>query len=524
MSLAQLLLRFRRQLGFATVLAVIGGVGSTLLLITTSTLIGAPHRSLTLFIVLAVLVPVFRSASEYNLSHLCQNILDNLRCELAEKVLRMPQAQLEHVGTQRISTHLSEDLPNISAAIGSLPFLVLNALVVVGAALYIAYLNVYFFVGTLLLLLFSFTAYHLLVKSASKDLTAANYHHTGILHSFHSLVSGSPELKAYADIKQRFLVDVLRPVTHSYAVSMVQSSLRYSVGSGFQHLALSGMIILVILLSRSSMSGATTSGLLLSVFYLVNPLQTLVASVPPLARARHAVEAMGTMSSTSTELPTTASYDLTSWNTLNVEQVTYRHSATLSCFTFGPVSLSIRRKEVIFIVGANGSGKTTLVRLLTGLYSPSGGMITVDEVVIQDENRAALRSLFAYVPGDIHFLHEFDYRASFRVPENLDLLIQMFHLSDVLQPGTSTWSQYRLSKGQQKRLALLNTLLLGNDILILDEWTADQDPDARRRFYFEVLPELRRLGKTVILITHDAEFFSHADRLIHLADGKVTSV
>jgi putative ATP-binding cassette transporter len=77
-----------------------------------------------------------------------------------------------------------------------------------------------------------------------------------------------------------------------------------------------------------------------------------------------------------------------------------------------------------------------------------------------------------------------------------------------------------LSTGQRKRLALIVALLDDKAILVFDEWAADQDPVFRKRFYEEILPDLKRRGKTVIAATHDDRYFSVADRVLKMECGR----
>ena len=80
-----------------------------------------------------------------------------------------------------------------------------------------------------------------------------------------------------------------------------------------------------------------------------------------------------------------------------------------------------------------------------------------------------------------------------------------------------------LSTGQKKRLALLCAYLEDRDIVIFDEWAADQDPVFRRIFYEELLPALHAGGKTVIVISHDDRYFHCGERLVELVDGKLVN-
>ena len=82
----------------------------------------------------------------------------------------------------------------------------------------------------------------------------------------------------------------------------------------------------------------------------------------------------------------------------------------------------------------------------------------------------------------------------------------------------------RLFGGQRRRLALIVSLLEKRPILLLDEWTAEQDPEFRRKFYDEMLPDLMRAGTTVIVITHDDRYLDELHlpaRRIKMDEGKI---
>ena len=81
----------------------------------------------------------------------------------------------------------------------------------------------------------------------------------------------------------------------------------------------------------------------------------------------------------------------------------------------------------------------------------------------------------------------------------------------------------RLSSGERKRLALVLSLLEDKPILLLDEWAAEQDPPFRRKFYHEILPWLKRQGKTVVAVTHDDDHYDVADRVLRMQFGKFVS-
>src|SRR5689334_21690227 len=82
-------------------------------------------------------------------------------------------------------------------------------------------------------------------------------------------------------------------------------------------------------------------------------------------------------------------------------------------------------------------------------------------------------------------------------------------------------STIELSQGQRKRLALLTAYLEDRPIYVFDEWAADQDPQFKEIFYYQLLPNLKAAGKTTIVITHDDRYYHVADRVVKLNYGRL---
>jgi len=192
-------------------------------------------------------------------------------------------------------------------------------------------------------------------------------------------------------------------------------------------------------------------------------------------------------------------------------------------FTVGPCDLTIRRGETLFITGGNGSGKSTFLKLLTGLYHPRQGSVMVDQTKIGPGQLAAYRGLMATVFTDFHLfarLHDVDLPTE---DEARDLLRWM-DLDRVTSLDGDRFGRRDLSGGQRKRLALVAAILEQKPILVLDELAADQDPQFRRKFYREILPELKRRGLTIIAVTHDDHYFDAAERRLHMEEGRLSEL
>ncbi len=192
-------------------------------------------------------------------------------------------------------------------------------------------------------------------------------------------------------------------------------------------------------------------------------------------------------------------------------------------FTVGPVDLTVRQGEVLFIVGGNGSGKSTLLKLLTGLYYPSGGQVTIDGRVVTDgKDYQAYRELFSVIFTDFHLFRKL-YGLESVDEGRMNGLLRTMDLHGKTGYADGRFTNIDLSRGQKKRLAYIASLLGDKSIYVFDEWAADQDPEFRRHFYERFLEDLRALDKTVIAVTHDERFFGRADRVIKMEEGRVVA-
>ena len=144
----------------------------------------------------------------------------------------------------------------------------------------------------------------------------------------------------------------------------------------------------------------------------------------------------------------------------------------------------------------------------------------MDEQTISDHNREWYRQHFSVIFSDFYLFEDLLGLES----QNLDKsareylsLLQLGHKVQVQNGGLSTTA---LSQGQRRRLALLTAYLEDRPIYVFDEWAADQDPQYKKVFYTQILPELKARGKGVIVITHDDRYFDLADRIFKLDYGK----
>ena len=177
-----------------------------------------------------------------------------------------------------------------------------------------------------------------------------------------------------------------------------------------------------------------------------------------------------------------------------------------------------RSGELVFITGGNGAGKSTLLKLLTGLYQPAQGVVRLDGELQTEANQDAYHSLFTHIFSDFHVFRRL-YGIDPGGGEQVEGLLRRMELEEKTRFTDNGFETVELSSGQRKRLALIVGELEDKPIIVLDEWAADQDPRFRRKFYEELLPELKRRGKTVVAVTHDDKYYGVADRILSMREG-----
>ena len=153
--------------------------------------------------------------------------------------------------------------------------------------------------------------------------------------------------------------------------------------------------------------------------------------------------------------------------------------------------------------------------------SPSQGHVTLAGTMIADANREWYREHFSVVFSDFHLFNRLLGQTDSQVERLAPQYLRLLHMEQKVTVKERTFSTTDLSQGQRKRLALVTAYLEDRPIYVFDEWAADQDPQYKDIFYKTLLPDLRKRGKLVVVITHDDRYFHLGDQVIKLEDGKM---
>lgn len=354
-----------------------------------------------------------------------------------------------------------------------------------------------------------------------------NAHHLAYLQGYKEL-----RLSRAKEADFRRLIGNINEMQMKESVAEARiSSLGNMATDLFQYLTIAAAALLLPILA--GVDSLTIMQLLAAILFTIGPLGGVVGSFSSFGRTQVSMDNYHRLleaSAATRELATPPGRPvLPAFESLELRGVTFRFERPPGQegeeFRIGPIDLSLRRGEVVFIVGGNGSGKTVLMRLLTGLYHPSEGTILFNGRPIEEEDRQSFREQFSTVFNDFHLFEELlgqpDLPAEVMC-ERLDHY-DLSGKTRFLAEGRR-FTTVALSTGQRKRMALAVSDVERRPLLVLDEFGAEQDPDHRDRFYRQWLPELRAQGQTVVVVSHDDRYFDAADRIVHMDFGQISHI
>jgi len=479
------------------------------------------------FIATAIAVMLSYVSAAILFERLGQRAHAELRSFVARKVLSADYRNLETVGAARIQSALAEHCTHVAEFFVSFPVILMNAVIVAGCLLYMAWLSWQVFLLAILVVGLGAVGYHLAHLRAIRHLNIASEEQDKLFSYFRSLTDGAKELRLNNRKRKAFYEEVLSGSIETVRRERTFGMSVFVASGGWAQFLLYVFIgmVLFALVSDSPDRALVMTGYALVFVYMVGPLEALLLNIPRANLAKVSAERIEeiTRAMTTLEIETDNS-SLPSLQSIALQGVLHRyyHEQSDELFTLGPIDLDFRPGEITFLVGGNGSGKTTLAKLLVGLYPPEEGQIVFNGKAVDETNRDRYRQIFSTVFSDFHLFDRLLETSRVDLDEEGNRLLAKLHLQNKVKVQNGAFTTLALSQGQRKRLALVVAYLENRPFFIFDEWAADQDPVFKEVFYRELLPELRAMGKAVLVISHDDRYFHLADRLIRMESGCLT--
>ena len=189
--------------------------------------------------------------------------------------------------------------------------------------------------------------------------------------------------------------------------------------------------------------------------------------------------------------------------------------------------------KMLYIEGPSGSGKTTLLSIISGILRPNSGTVRVEDRDIwnltADQIADFRLNKVGFVFQDYHLFPKLTTVENAAIPlilkkvdwdEAIDTAMKYLEIVGI--KDRAQLPPVKLSGGEQQRVAIARAIASSPDILIFDEPTASLDGETGRRIVDFVKNNILSEKRCIIIVTHDSRIFEYADRIMKMADGKIT--
>jgi putative ATP-binding cassette transporter len=461
-----------------------------------------------------------------------ESIIHKLRVRVMDKVRQSELSAIEGIGRARIFSSINSDTVVLSQAASMLAFSMQSVVLIILVGLYVAYLSMAAFLLSSAIVAAAGAIFHFQGRNIAAGRQEAAEWGNRLFDRMSDVLDGFKEVRLNKRRSDQLIEDVdeaSRTAAYVKIKTEADSFKRMIFSQLAMFILLGGVVFIAPQLS--SLASSMTK-VILALLFVVGASFGLVQSIPTLSQADGAADRIAQLEADLTA--TARSEELSadelskSFEKIELQDVVYRYFDRSSETTFqvGPVNFELNRGELVFITGGNGSGKSTFLKLLAGLYVPESGQITLDDGMrIDNSTRERYRALLAAVFTYYHLFLRL-YGITEPDPAEVASLLRQFRLDTKTRLTGGEFKTLDLSAGQRKRLALIVGLLEKRPILLLDEWASDQDPEYRRKFYNDLLPELAKAGVTIVAVTHDDRYLNEIEtpcRKLHMDEGRFVS-
>lgn len=501
-------------------------------LISTSFFTDLALKYLVFYFGLAVFMSIMgQKIVQTKMIKIANNIVYELRMKLINKIFTTRFQMFEKIESGKVYSTLSNDTEAIATSASLVVSTISSFITALAAFVYLSAISLGATLATLVFALLLGVFYILVGKKARKLMEEMRDTQNVFMKLIEGLVQGFREISMHLNKKIAYENDV-EESTDKYRNTRVSAFVRFVNAN-----LVSSSMILVLLATICfsfprifpEMSLARLISFIMVLLYMIGPITGIMSSFPNFIRIKVSWDRIQKFIK---EIPTMEelkdyrklqglSHKGKQVNSLEAKGITYNYPGEDGGkgFSVGPIDLEVKKGETLFLVGGNGSGKTTLAKLLTGLYVPETGSVTIDGKEIEGDDYLA--EYFSVVFGDAHLFKKLYNVDMEEKRDEIARYLDILQLQGKVDIKDGSFTTVDLSGGQRKRLALLQCYLEDCPIYLFDEVAADQDPEFRKFFYRDLLMRMKEKGKIVIAITHDDHYFDVADKIIKLDMGKI---
>jgi putative ATP-binding cassette transporter len=457
-------------------------------------------------------------------------VIHRLRVRLMNQIRHSELLAVDRIGRSRIISAITGDTAILTQASNALCYSVQAPILIVFVAIYVAYLSFSAFAVSAVIVTIAGTIFHLRSRRLTEQRATVTVHERRLFDRIADFLDGFREVRLHAGRSDDLFddaVEVSRVAANIKIRTQAETFKLIASAQSYMYLCLAAIVFAVPTFSETLSGGAITKTTT-AVLFIIGACFGMVQSIPVLLNANSAADRLTKLAA---DFRVTVPAEAVPakvpkrFDKIEMRNVVFRYSDDSSDTTFkvGPLDFTLRSGELVFVTGGNGSGKSTFLQLLAGLYPPDSGEITLDDVRVDDSTRDEYRALISGIFFDYHLFRRL-YGIHDPDPAEVDRLLHQFQLEKKTGLSDGEFRTLDLSGGQRRRLALVVSLLEKRPIMLLDEWTAEQDPEFRRKFYEDLLPAIMHAGATVVVITHDDRYLDELilpARRIRMDEGRI---
>jgi putative pyoverdin transport system ATP-binding/permease protein len=489
-----------------------------------------------LFLMFVVVITIYIVTQQYifkRASYIVDQIIQKIRINLTDKIIQRAELiDLDAIGNSRIYNHMTHQTGEVSNSSNEITAAVQSLIMVVFSILYLGTLSIQALIVTVAVVAVGMIVYLGMEKKIIPFINKHNDSEIRLFSTLSHLLDGFKEIKLSHERGEDIRQDI-NNISIEARDNSITTKVMYSNAYIFAQTFFYVLIGIMVFILPRFFEIYTESVIQITavILFIIGPLSSVVAGIPAYTRSNIAIQNIHKLEleldNLNTEPPTfskTVHHTFSSFKELHFRSLEFHYYDRNKerSFSVGPVDFSIKKGETVFLVGGNGSGKSTLLKLVTGLYRPAKGEILIDGVPVRGSSMQEYRELYSAIFADFHLFEKL-YGIRDYEPAMIDDLLREMRLSDKTAFENGQFTNINLSTGQKKRIAMIVSRLEDRQVYIFDEWAADQDPQFREYYYYELLPELKRAGKTVIVVSHDdSKYYATADRVYKMNMGQLT--
>lgn len=222
--------------------------------------------------------------------------------------------------------------------------------------------------------------------------------------------------------------------------------------------------------------------------------------------------------------------NINGFNSLELQDINFKYSDSYA--QVENINIKINKNEIFGIAGVSGSGKSTLIDIIVKLIEPDNGTILINKINLKNDNKKSWQKIISYVSQSSFFVEgtlinniAFGKEEKDIDKSKIELCIKNAELEDLIKRlpnGINSILQdggINLSGGERQRLAIARALYENFDFIILDEATNAIDHETEKK----IIKNIKKLGKTTLIVSHKKENLLNCDNVIILRDGKIVS-